>query len=292
MAWPLLTLIVGGVALALALLLMWGVSQRESADPVPLPDAALAVTEPALGNNDEDEDDDEIPTPEAGPDEPAGTAEEVDAVELAQAVARLDSLVQTSSCANLYADAQIFHEYVPVAGSTGSWADLVSARRPAVTLDGLAARCDGRYVEQLARYIIDDPRADPLLVYTLQDHLAELPQHHPAPTDALDAPTFRTAGGVGCTLTYDGVGCAVTTHDFADPPACLEGATGAFSVALFATEIYPCAGTVTGGATELADGRSAAVGDYACTAVGTGVRCWHTVSGTEFALSPTEVTLP
>lgn len=276
-AGPLLRLLIGAVSIGVALLLLWGLGQRE-------PDTAAApeMTASPLPSAEQLADDDEAT--------PSATA--LDADELAAAIARLDELTVASSCSNLYADAQVFHEYTATAGAAGAWPDLVAARRPAVTVDSLASHCDEGYARQLARYIIDDPRAEELLVYTLQDHLAELPQHHPAPSGAAEIEAFRTSDGeVGCTLTVDGVGCAVEDHDFADPPACLD-AGEAFSVALFATDVYPCAGTVDGGRTRLPEGESATVGDYACTAIEDGVRCWHTVSGTAFELTPTAVTLP
>lgn len=292
LAGPVLVLFIGGVSLAVALVLLWGLGQREpggdAADPPPAGDAA--ITPPGSPTA--------PPTPDAAPSTLAGdespavpTGGAVSDAEVAAAVARLDAAVETSDCANLYVDAQAFHGYVVIAGASGTWADLVAARRPAVAVEALAGRCDPQYAQRLARYVIDDPRSDALLVYTLQDHFAELPQEFPAPADALDAEAVRTPdGNIGCTLTRDGVGCVVHVHDFTEPPECLEGASGDFSVALFATEVYPCAGTVTGGSTVLHEGRSTAVGDYACTAGHAGVHCWHTVSGQSFTLTPTAFT--
>lgn len=299
---PLLSVLVGVVIIALALTLLWGLGRGDAAGLDEPEQAAGVPGASAVATPDDDAppteqaadvaDDDAGVASDNAADDAAlagGTSDDV----LARAVAELDMLAQSSTCDSMYADAGRFHDYAATAAATGAWPDLVSARRPAVTLEAIAERCDERYADRLTRYIVDDPQTDELLRYTLQDHLAELPQHHPAPSDALDLEMFHAAGGtIDCTLTYDGAGCAVTAFSFDDPPACLDADATSFSVAVFAAEVFPCAGTITGGATALADGHSTAVGDYACTAIDAGVRCWHTVSGTAFELSGTEVTLP
>lgn len=281
----LLWVVIGAVLIAVSLAVMWGLNQGGAADDAradgavpgentvtPDADAALAgaPTTPA-------------PSPEP---EPTTTTDPAEGAVVAQGA--LDALPNASDCRNLYADAQVFHAYTNAVPGD-AWPDLVSARRPASVLEDLREPCGDDYARRLADFIVTDPSAPELLVYTVRDHLGELPQHHPAPDDARELEMFRTAdGNIGCTLTPDGAGCSVTTRSFPDPPECPDGAGGqGFSVALFTTEVYPCAGTITGGSTVLPDGASARVGDYACTVEGAGVRCWHTVSGTEFQLSAT-----
>lgn len=201
----------------------------------------------------------------------------------------LAALPAASDCSNVYADSRAFHEYAALVPTADAWPDLVSARLPSAVLGDIADACDDDYAEQLATYMIDDVQSEDVLVHSLQEHLGRLPQDHPAPPDAAELEGFTALDdALNCTMTGDGVGCSVTDPTFPDPDDCPAPDEDTFSVALFATDVFPCAGTLGDFPDELVGGGSAVFADYACTVEEESVRCWHTVSGTGFELSRDE----
>lgn len=201
----------------------------------------------------------------------------------------LIALPGASDCSNVYADSQPFQEYAVLVPSDGDWPDLASARLPAAVLGDIAEACDDDHSEALATYMIGDARSTDLLVHSLQEHVGRLPQEHPAPADAAELDGFTALDdALHCTMTGDGVGCSISEPTFLEPVDCPAPEGDAFSVALFATDVFPCAGTLGDFPDDLADGDSAVFADYACTAGRDSVRCWHTVSGAGFELSQDE----
>ncbi|MFC4554648.1 hypothetical protein [Georgenia faecalis] len=278
-AW--LWLLLGATLISVSLAVLWGASR---ATPAAEPATPTAATGAVLAGSE--------PTPPTGPptavDLPTATAPPTATVaETAAARMALEGLPSTSDCSTLFADAQVVHAYGATVLDGGHWPDMPSARLLQRAVEAVGRSCGPAYADRLVDYVVGDPTTASAVVYTLQEHAGALPEVRPAPAGALTLPAFQAAGGtIRCTLTPDGVGCTIAARAFENPPGCTGPTTGPFSVALFAAEVLPCAGTIAGGTTPLAAGQSSTVGHYACTAEAVAVRCWHTVSGVEFSLAP------
>lgn len=229
--------------------------------------------------------------PEEDPDDAEARAADVSAAAAeAEARAALAALPETTTCANLFVDAQVFHEYAS-AHDAGRWADPSTARLPVVTLDELAEACDRDYARRLGRYVAADPSADEALAQAIAVHLDLLPQVAPPPADAAGIEAFH-AGDVRCTVTHDGVGCSATPagSSSGDGPAVCADGTGRVSVAVFGGAVVECPGTIDGGSTELTVGESTVVGPHACSVEAReDVLCWNTATGEGFRISPARV---
>lgn len=283
---PGLWLFLGLVLVGVSLFVLWGASRDAPVDALTdaPPTAALpgdAAAREALAGEEDPAEAADGPADEGTPGPVADTARTA-------AMLALEGLPASSDCTDLFADAQAIHAYADTLLADGAWPDIVASRLlQRVVVEEMGRSCGAPYASRLVEYLLADPAAEDAVVYALQEQVNALPEARPAPPGAILEPAFRTAdGNISCTVTHDGAGCSITLRQFENPPACPGPATGAFSVALHGQEVLPCAGTIAGGDSVLADGQTSTAGYYACTARQSSVECWHTVSGTGFSLAP------